>query len=209
MNRRIQAIADLIEEGTGVIDVGTDHGYLPIALAKRGYKGNILASDIKPEPLSCAMRNAAEEGADERISFFLSDGLKGCNPKLVDTIVIAGLGGDTICRIIDEAEWTMKRKYTLLLQPMSKGEVLRYFLLNNNYDIISETGVSEGGKRYCIIKARFCPFQKEVSKYSDAEIFAGRSPDREAVEAAIRYLENRPEKHYFGKIIEELRKMNG
>ena len=118
MNRRLAAILDEIQDGIGVIDVGTDHGYLPAALAKRGYPGNIFASDINEGPLNAAKTTADNESLTDKIKFLLCDGLIACDPDKIDTIVIAGMGGDLICRILDQAEWTMDERYTMILQPM-------------------------------------------------------------------------------------------
>ncbi len=170
MNRRLAAILDEIQDGTGVIDVGTDHGYLPAALAKRGYPGNIIASDINEGPLNAAKTTADNEGLTDRIKFLLCDGLSACDPETVDTIVIAGMGGDLICRILDQAEWTMDARYTMILQPMTKAEVLRYWLSNNEYGILSEHLVEDNNKIYSILTVRFggyCP------SLSDAELFLG------------------------------------
>ena len=71
MNKRLEAIRRLIPDGRGMIDVGTDHGYLPVQLYKDGYPGRIFASDIRPSPLAAARERAGREGASERICFFL------------------------------------------------------------------------------------------------------------------------------------------
>lgn len=171
MNKRLKLIIKHITGSVGVIDVGTDHGYLPIALAECGYKGNIIASDINSDPLSKAMYNAAQAGLDERIQFRLSDGLAGCLPEEVDTIVIAGMGGDTICGILDRAEWCMAEGYKLILQPMTKAEILRYWLINNGFVISSEERIKENGTIYQIIVASF----EDNSVLTDAELFTGAS----------------------------------
>ncbi len=75
MNRRLQAIEQMIHPGIGMIDVGTDHGYLPVFLAQHGYPGALLASDIGEGPLSAARRSAEAAGLGERIRFLLCDGL--------------------------------------------------------------------------------------------------------------------------------------
>lgn len=170
MNNRLKAILSMVEDGVGVIDVGTDHGFIPIALTENNYKGNIYASDINREPLQTAINNAKEAGIADRIIFLLCDGLEKCPPEKVDTIVIAGMGGDMICRILDYAEWTMDQRYKLILQPMTKQEVVRYWLSNNGFITESEELAVEGDTIYQIIAARFDGF----TKYNDAELFAGK-----------------------------------
>ena len=170
MNQRIQTLLELIEDGVGVIDVGTDHGYLPTTLAKRGYLGNLIASDIKEGPLSAAKATAAYEQVQHKIQFLLCDGLQGCDPRKIDTIVIAGMGGDTICRILDLAEWTMDPRYTMLLQPMTKAEVLRYWLTSNEYGIVEERLVEDAGRCFSILRVRF---GSECDCLNDGEMFTG------------------------------------
>ncbi len=170
MNKRLEAIYDLIEDGRGVIDVGTDHGYIPAALAKNGYSGQIIASDINAGPLESARRTALNSGVQDKIQFVLCDGLEGCDPKAVDTIVIAGMGGDTICGILDGAEWCMTPEYTLILQPMTKAEVVRYWLAYNGYEFLNEELVKDSGTIYQIIRAR----TRENTRLSNAELFTGK-----------------------------------
>ena len=155
MNNRLYKICSYIKTGIGVIDVGTDHGYLPIELCKNGYKGNIIAADINEDPLNKAIRAAEEAGFSDRISFLLCDGLEKCDNKLIDRIVIAGIGGDTICGILERAQWCKDFRFTLHLQPMSKAEVLRKWLVVNGFEIIAEDMVVDNETIYQIISARY------------------------------------------------------
>ena len=170
MNRRLTAIAALVQNGRGLIDVGTDHGHLPAALAGSGYTGELFASDINEGPLLSARRTAEEAGLKNRIRFLLCDGLRLCPPDEVDTIVIAGMGGDMIVKILDEAEWCMNARYHFILQPMTKAEVLRYWLVYNEFAIESETIAEDGGTLYQIISACF----GGCTQLTDAELFIGK-----------------------------------
>ena len=169
MNKRLQAIYSLICQGRGVVDVGTDHGYIPVALAQNGYAGKIIASDIRSGPLQAARSSAKSAGVEDKIDFLLCDGLDGCEKSAIDTIVIAGMGGDTICGILDRAEWCMTPDYTLILQPMTKAEVVRYWLAYNGYEFLDEVLVKDGGIIYQVIRARI----KENTSLSLAELFTG------------------------------------
>ena len=170
MNKRLKKITEYIENGVGVIDVGTDHGYLPVHLAQNGYEGNIIATDIRPMPLEAARRSAHSAGVSERISFLLCDGLELCPPDAVDTVVIAGMGGDTICGILDRAEWSWDSRYLHIFQPMTKQHVLRYWLIYNGFEILSEALVKDKGIIYPVITARF----GGVTRLSDGELFVGK-----------------------------------
>lgn len=170
MSVRLEKIASLVENGKGVADVGTDHAYIPIMLRQRGYGGNIVATDINEGPLNKARYGLAEAGFSDSVKLVLCDGLDGCEPDSVDTVIVAGMGGDTITGIIDRAEWTYKPGIKLILQPVTKAEILRYWLVNNAYLITDEFLVKENGTVYQIICAEIA----EPLKYSDAELYVGK-----------------------------------
>ena len=173
MDQRIECIFKLISNGSkGICDVGTDHGYLPIILAAEGFSGNIIATDINIKPLKRAESNA--ENADvsgDRITFCRCDGLPEHLSDRFDTAVIAGMGGDLICSIIDRADWIFSDRYSLILQPMTRPEVLRYYLVNNGFSISSDMLVEDRGRIYQIIK---CSFTSVNDSYSDLELFCGK-----------------------------------
>lgn len=172
MYKRLKTILSLIDpSAVGVIDVGTDHGFIPISLALSGFPGAIIASDVNELPLSTAMHSAHEAGVSDKIAFRLGNGLDCCRPGEVDTVIIAGLGGDLISSIIDRAEWTMTPGVKLILQPMTKAEVLRYFLTCNGYSIVSENPVSENGKLFSIL---FAEYSGQNTFLADAELFTGK-----------------------------------
>ncbi|MBQ9687065.1 MAG: SAM-dependent methyltransferase [Oscillospiraceae bacterium] len=184
MNRRLSAIMRLIDSQVGVIDVGTDHGYIPVALAQQGFGGKLYASDIHEAPLNTARKTAADAGVSDRISFQRCDGLTMCPPEEVDCIVIAGMGGDMIVKILDEAEWCMQRRYQLVLQPMTKAEVVRYWLAYNEFTIEKECLVEDAGTLYQVIVARF----GGQTILSDAELFIGKQTLHEDKDLFARFL---------------------
>ena len=169
MDRRLSTIASQIENGIGLADVGTDHGFLPVHLARHGYTGNLYASDINEGPLRTAVDNAEHAGVSGRIKFLLCDGLRLCPPDDVDTIVIAGMGGELIIRIIREGgEKGTKR---LILQPMTGIEKVRAFLWQSGFAITDEVFPVEDGKAYCVIGAEF---SGAVPDFSYADTYLGK-----------------------------------
>lgn len=170
MDKRLLYIAGKIPQGKGFVDVGTDHGYLPIYMLDHGYTGKVIGSDINEEPLNCAIRNAEKALYEDDIRFILCDGLDESVSDMVDTIVIAGMGGDTICGILDRAEWCMDSRYKLILQPMSKAEILRFWLSYNDFEITEESFLEDNGTIYNIITAVY----GKRHTLSDAELFIGR-----------------------------------
>ena len=170
MTKRLLQLCRLIPpNGNGFADVGTDHGFVPVWLANHGYSGRIYSFDIAEAPLNKAISLASEHMVDDRICFSVSDGLDACPPGLVDCIMIAGLGGDAICRILDRAEWILDRGYTLILQPMTHAEVVRYWLIHNGFRITTEALVSEDRHIYQIFTAR----AGNCGAVSDAEYCTG------------------------------------
>ena len=135
---RLQLLADLVPDGSRLADIGTDHGYLPVRLLQDGRIPSAIAADVGREPLQHAVRTAEEHGV-AGIDFRLCDGLRGVSPQEVDTIVIAGMGGETIIHILSAADWTKEPgRYTLLLQPMTKTGELRRWLSDNGYCFTAE-----------------------------------------------------------------------
>ena len=170
MDKRLNQIYNMLpESGTGIIDIGTDHGLIPIRLAMEGYPGTIIATDIAEGPLKTAVRNAEEKGVRDRIRFMICDGLDYCPVNEIDCILISGMGGDSICDILDRAEWLQEGQYKLVLQPMTRQEVLRYWLVNNGFQITEEALVYDKKHSYQILSA--VPGQNREMK--DAEYLVG------------------------------------
>lgn len=170
MNERLKFIYNLIVTGKGVLDVGTDHGYIPIELASSGYNGTIIASDINEMPLEIAKKNALNSCVYDRISFILTDGIEPSCLESVDTVIIAGMGGDTICHILDEAYNNISKEHVFLLQPMSKPEILRYWLINNGFSINGEYSIYDNERLYCVLTVSYTGVN---SSLSDSELFTG------------------------------------
>ena len=150
---RLDKIAAFIEKGASVVDVGSDHGLLPVYLAQSGLATRIIASDISPGSLGAARRAASKHGVVENIEFIETPGLDGIADTMVDTIVIAGMGGQNIASIICEAPWVKKRKVRLILQPQSKTDELCGFLRSTGYSLRDAEIVRDRGRYYIVIVA--------------------------------------------------------
>ena len=148
---RLEAIKNRIKTCGRVIDVGTDHGMLPVYLIQSGKARRVTATDINPEPLDKARRLAAECGVSGSIDFLLTDGLAGVQ-RDADTVVIAGMGGETMISIISAAPWLRERRTRLILQPQSKQRELTVWLGENGYAVTSAELVRERDKYYVIIE---------------------------------------------------------
>lgn len=151
---RLQTVADLVPEGARLADIGTDHAYLPVWLLMQGRLKHAIAADIRSGPLDRARATAAEYGCTQQVQFVLCNGLADIGPDDVDTVVIAGMGGETIAAIMQAAGWLKSGSYHLLLQPMSAQEQLRGWLWRNGFVIEEERLVREGEKLYNIFSVR-------------------------------------------------------
>ena len=119
MSSRLEFIASKVSGGRGVADIGTDHAILPIMLRRGGYEGYIAAGDINEGPLKKAQRALYEAEIDD-VELVLCDGLDGIDGSMVDTVIVAGMGGDTITGILDRGlydmpEWAERSDYKLIL----------------------------------------------------------------------------------------------
>lgn len=169
MGPRLRAIASLVPEGCVCLaDIGTDHGYIPVSLLLEGRIGRAVAADIGALPLDHARRTAAQYGAGDNLDFRLGDGLSVLKPGEADVIVIAGMGGDAVTGILAAAPWS-RAGPLLLLQPMSKAEVLRAWLPLNGYAVFHEELVQDKGVLYPILTVR----GGEMPPASDAQAWGG------------------------------------
>lgn len=149
---RLRAVAERIPPGARVADIGTDHARLPVWLVQNGRAENVIATDIRPKPLERARRLVGLCGLDGRIRLVLADGLNGFTPAMADTVVMAGMGGDSIAALLRAAPPLPGALF--LLQPMTHAERLRAFLAEAGYVLETETLAREGRRLYCILAAR-------------------------------------------------------
>ena len=167
---RLAAAASFCRQGAFVADIGTDHAYLPISLCLSGRARGAIASDINAGPVERAEENIKNYGLDGKIEVRRADGLDGIEQFAPDDIMILGMGGELIARIISDAPWTKNKSINLCLQPMTHPEYLRGFLLENGYEIIDEA-IAEEEKIYQIILARF---SGEKQSLAPEELLLGR-----------------------------------
>ena len=156
LSPRLQACCRFVSPGARVADVGCDHGYLSIYLLTQGIASRVYASDVAEGPLQSALRNAVKFGVRDRISFYLSDGVKNV-PRDFDTLVCAGMGGDTMVSILSAAPWLKDSGYRLVLQCQSKRELLRQYLSDNGWHIAEESVLRDGRFLYTVMDVRFDP----------------------------------------------------
>ena len=183
ISKRLLCCAELVPPCGTVADVGTDHGYLGIHLLREGRCSHVIAADLREKPLASARANAALFGIPVASSqgeqhpgmetgsaaggcsngkgsgtgtmeFLLSDGLHNFEPGSFDTLILAGMGGDLITRILAEAPWLDGGAYTLVLQPQSAANDLRRWLGERGWRIDRERLVRDGRFLYAVLAVR-------------------------------------------------------
>lgn len=174
---RLLKCAGFVHPGDRVADIGCDHGYLSIYLLKNSVAASCIAADVRPAPLASAVSNAEKYGVSDRITFCLSDGVRTI-PRDFDTLVCAGMGGDTMIHILDDAPWLRDSRYRLILQCQSKRPQLRRYLSDQGYAIIRETLVQDGRFLYPVMEVTYAPAPalSEVDTYISPALLKDHSP---------------------------------
>lgn len=148
LSKRLQSVAGLAGVCGTVADVGTDHGYIPVFLVGSKKADYAIAMDVNPGPLRRAKEHIAAYGMEHQIEARLSDGLSALSPGEADTVVIAGMGGSLMMRILSQGEGVAMSARKLVLQPQSEIQAFREFLYEHGYRMAAEDMVWEDGKYY-------------------------------------------------------------
>ena len=161
LSERLSALAEAVPAGARLADIGTDHAWIPVALLLSGRISFAYACDIGAGPLQRAAEHIAQYGLSDRAETRLSDGLRALTPGECDAVLIAGMGGELMTRILKEGfaqrsdsgedfPGTVRR---WILSPHTEWEVLRRFLRNAGLAVAEENMVLEDGKFYPVICA--------------------------------------------------------
>ena len=177
ISKRLELVASFVPQGAILLDVGSDHAYLPIELVERGKIKSAIAGEVVEGPYQSAVKNVEAHGLNEKIQVRLANGLTAFEEAdQVSVITIAGMGGRLIARILEEGLDKLANVERLILQPNNREDDLRIWLQDNGFQIVAESILEEAGKFYEILvvevgqmklsasDVRFGPFlSKEVS----------------------------------------------
>lgn len=151
LSKRLQSVADFVDSCKVMADVGTDHGYIPVYLVGCQRVKRAIALDVNQGPLLRAEEHILQHGMKDRIEIRLSDGFAALRPGEAENIVIAGMGGALMMRILTQGEETARAAERLILQPQSEWMAFRKFLCESQYQITAEDMVYEDGKYYPVM----------------------------------------------------------
>ena len=151
---RLLCCASMLK-GDFICDIGTDHAYLPAYLIQSGKAKQVIATDVKQGPLDSAKGTLKRYHVEQDIKLVLSDGFEKVNSKGITDVVIAGMGGETIRDILAAPKAAfLKKGVNLVLQPMTKAEILRPWLAENGFSISKEIAVKDTHV-YTVIQASY------------------------------------------------------
>ena len=187
MSRRMQKLASLVTEGNRLADVVTDHGYIPIALVQAGKIPSAIAMDVNRGPLARAEAHIREAGLATYIETRLSDGLRELGAEDADTVLIAGMGGMLILRILTEGIPHLSGVEELILQPQSDVYRVRDWLQKHGYRVETEELVEEDGKYYPMMRA----VRGQERRMEQAELYYGKAEVQRSPEVLRSYLETK------------------
>ncbi|PWE47251.1 tRNA (adenine(22)-N(1))-methyltransferase [Pseudomonas prosekii] len=180
LSMRLERVAAHVPAGARLADIGSDHGYLPVALMRRGLIAAAVAGEVALTPFNAAQRTVRESDLDAQISVRHASGLAAIEPgDAINAISICGMGGETIRDILDRGKSRLSGKERLILQPNGGEQPLRQWLMDNGYRILCEELLRENRFYYEIIVAE----PAEPMTYSAEELYFGplqmqtRSPE--------------------------------
>lgn len=198
LSKRLELVASFVKEGSSLADIGTDHGYIPIALMLRGTVKGAIAMDVRTGPLLRAAGHIASHHLEDRIETRLSDGVEKLKPGEADTVVIAGMGGELVIHILEEGRHLWEDVDRWVLSPQSELDKVRRYLQSCGFAIVKEDMVEEDGKYYTVMEVA----RGRMDPMSPAEYLYGRCLIRDKNPVLKAFLER--EKRQLEKIMEQL-----
>lgn len=178
LDKRLQAVASFVPQGSRLGDIGTDHAYLPVWLVRNGAIASAVAGDIASGPCQAARATVAMYATADKIAVRQGSGLAVLAPGEADCIAICGMGGSTIISILAADMAVAKSAQRLVLQPMAGAAALRRWLVEQGWRLASEALVDDPPHFYEIICAErsadaAASGAVSAAGYSEAEYLVG------------------------------------
>lgn len=153
ISKRLTTIASYIDEGAYFADIGSDHAYLPCYVCLKDPQAQAIAGEVNQGPFKKALNTVQFHGLSRVIDIRLGDGLKVINNDPVSHVVIAGMGGSLIKRILDEGAEKLQSVKRIITQPNIDAKHVRKWLYENNFIINHEEMIEENNHIYEIVVA--------------------------------------------------------
>jgi tRNA (adenine22-N1)-methyltransferase len=155
LDARLAAIAALVPTSAALVaDIGADHGRLACALLTSRPGLRVIVTDVSADSLAKARRLLAARELTARADFRVADGLQALAGDAPDAVVLAGMGGATIRRILSAAGAAEALgDARLILQPNVEVAALRRWLTDHGFRLIEEDVAAAGRRFYAILCA--------------------------------------------------------
>ncbi|TFF41658.1 tRNA (adenine(22)-N(1))-methyltransferase TrmK [Pseudomonas sp. RIT623] len=170
LSARLERVAAHVPAGARLADIGSDHGYLPVALVRRGAISAAVAGEVALTPFLSAQRTVRENGLQAQVSVRHADGLAAIAAQDgITAVSVCGMGGETIRAILEAGKAYLSGQERLILQPNGGEQALRQWLMDNGYRILVEEVLRENRFDYEIIVAE----RSEAVSYSAEQLYFG------------------------------------
>lgn len=200
LSERMQMVANMVSKGNVLADIGCDHGFVSIYLVKNNICPRVIAMDVNEGPLLRAKEHIKEYDLASYIDVRLSDGMEKLQPEEADSILIAGMGGRLVIKILTECMDKAKALREIILQPQSELHLVRQFLTDNGFHILQEDMVKDNGKFYPAVRV---VWQEERPRdLSEEELWYGPLLLKQKNPVLWEYLTN--EKAKYAQIAEDI-----
>lgn len=178
LSKRLEAVVSFVRPGSRVADIGTDHGYVPIWLLDHGVAEYAIAMDVRPGPLERAEEHRRQHKLEDKMEIRLSDGLKELREGEADTVVIAGMGGELMLRILTKGAHVWNSVTDWILSPQSEWNTFRHGLETMGFMTGREIMLCEEGKYYIVLQVRrgAMHYQQEIAYRYGYDLLQQKSP---------------------------------
>lgn len=193
LSQRMQMVADMVSKGNVLADIGCDHGFVSIYLLEKGICPKVIAMDVNEGPLLRAKEHIEERGLSPYIDIRLSDGMEKLLLGEAESILIAGMGGRLVIRILTECMEKARALKEIILQPQSELHLVRKFLNESGFHILEENMVRDNGKYYPAMRIAWQ--QDEPKALSEEELWYGPLLLQKKNPVLREYLENEKSKY--------------
>lgn len=170
-------VASLVRPGKKLVDIGTDHAYIPAFLVKNHIIPSAIASDVRVGPLANARKTIASYGLEDKIEAILSNGLTSI-PQDETDFCIAGMGGELIASILEASPWVKVKDNHFVLQPQTHPEDLRAFLFSNGYEIVKEDVVKDKRHLYLAMEVLYTG---NIKDFSETDKYVGELKNSKSI----------------------------
>ncbi|TCD46527.1 tRNA (adenine-N(1))-methyltransferase [Streptococcus sp. X16XC17] len=164
LSQRLEVVANFVPKGARLVDVGSDHAYLPLFLVEKNWLDFAIAGEVVQAPYQSAKANVAAADQSDKIQVRLANGLAAVEVEdRITVVTIAGMGGRLIAEILATGKDKLLGVERLILQPNNREDDVRIWLQENGYQLVAENILEENDKLYEILVAESGPMSLSLT----------------------------------------------